>query len=72
MQNKNKAAMLKKNKRLSKVCLMYIKTGQFIKLYKVILNYVKSNIFFFACNRDDFGIQSSIYGGTFFAKKINS
>ena len=45
---------------------MSIRTGQFIKLYKII----SDNLF--TDSRGPFGTQSNIYVGTFFAKKVKS
>ena len=73
-----------KNKRLSdyiystailecKICVMSIKTGQFIKLCKIIKNDVKANriicFFVFTGNKGVFGTQSNIHGGFFLTAK---
>ena len=48
---------------------MSIKTGQFIKLYKIIDNHKKFVSFFFEGNIGVFGTKSNIYGGTFLQTK---
>ena len=53
---------------------MSIKTGQFIKLYKIVLNYVKSFkiiCFFFLYSQQRWVFFSNIYGGVFLLKVIN-
>ena len=43
---------------------MPVKTGQFMKLYKIIVS------FFFTGSRSVFETQSNIYSGAFFRKKL--
>ena len=51
------------------ICLMSIKTGQFIKLYKLICKIMQNNLFLFSLRATDvFGTQSNIYGELFYEK----
>ena len=78
MGNKHKATR-HKNKPLSdyiysiatlycKVGLMPIKTGQFIKLCKIISHNLF--LFYITANRGVFGTQTNIYGGVSLRKKL--
>ena len=52
---------------------MSIKTGQFIKLYKIMYNHIREFVsFLFTGNRGVFGTQSNIYGGAFLRKKLTA